>query len=101
MSTFDVCILAPAHAEDKCVLCNVKAASEITVVHNALKLAAVTPGKRVLLNMDDFNLVSVCCADQDPRKECRCLAAGLSPTEGPFRYIRASLRSHAPSSWLQ
>ena len=56
-----VCVLAPGLGEGGHILCNVKAASKITAVHNALTLAAATPGKRVLLNVDDLFKLSVYC----------------------------------------
>lgn len=92
VSALGACVLAPGLGEGGYILRNVKATSKITAVHDALTLTAATPGKRVLLNMDDSFKLSVYCIGQDPCKEYRCLAAaGLSPTEVPHRYLRASL----------
>lgn len=67
MSTLGVCFFTPGQGEGRCILYNVKPASKITVVHNALKLSAVIPGKRVLLNMDDLFKLSNACLLHWPR----------------------------------
>lgn len=60
-----------------------KAASKITVVHHALKLAAAVPGKRMLLYVDDLFKPSMVSLLYWLRllKRLQMLTAGLSPTE--------------------
>lgn len=67
MSVLGVCLGVLAPGQRLFFFLFKKAASKITVVHHALKLAAAIPGKRMLLYVDDLFKLSMASLLHWPR----------------------------------